>query len=116
MPTECRDLALLVARYHGDIHRAAELRPETIVTIIENADGVRRPDRFMQMLVACECDARGRTGHEDDEYPQAQRFLAALTAVRAVDAGAIAKACSDPAQIPQRVHEARVAAVASLEK
>ena len=116
VPTECRDLALLVARYHGDIHRAAELRPETMVTIIENADGVRRPDRFMQMLVACECDARGRTGHEDDEYPQAQRFLAALTAVRSVDAGAIAKACSDPAQIPQRVHEARVAAVASLEK
>lgn len=116
VPTECRDLALLVARYHGDIHRAAELRPETMVNIIENADGVRRPDRFMQMLVACECDARGRTGHEDDDYPQAQRFLAALTAVRAVDAGAIAKACSDPAQIPQRVHEARVAAVTALGK
>jgi tRNA nucleotidyltransferase (CCA-adding enzyme) len=116
VPTECRDLALLVARYHGDIHRAAELRPETIVNIIENADGMRRPDRFMQMLLACECDARGRTGHEDDEYPQAQRFLAALTAVRAIDAGAIAKACSDPAQIPQRVHEARVAAVAALGK
>jgi tRNA nucleotidyltransferase (CCA-adding enzyme) len=116
VPTECRDLALLVARYHGDIHRAAELRPETVVNIIENADGMRRPDRFMQMLLACECDARGRTGHEDDEYPQAQRFLAALTAVRAIDAGAIAKACSDPAQIPQRVHEARVAAVAALSK
>jgi tRNA nucleotidyltransferase (CCA-adding enzyme) len=114
VPTECRDLALLVARYHGDIHRAAELRPETVVNIIENADGMRRPDRFMQMLLACECDARGRTGHEDDEYPQAQRFLAALTAVRAIDAGAIAKACSDPAQIPQRVHEARVAAVTAL--
>ena len=116
VPTECRELALLVARYHGDIHRAAELRPETMVTLIENADGVRRPDRFMQMLLACECDARGRTGHEDDDYPQAQRFLAALTAVRAVDAGAIAKACSDPAQIPQRVHEARVAAVSALAK
>ena len=116
VPTECRELALLVARYHGDIHRAAELRPETMVTIIENADGMRRPDRFMQMLLACECDSRGRTGHEDDDYPQAQRFLAALTAVRAIDAGAIAKACSDAAQIPQRVHEARVAAVTALGK
>lgn len=113
VPSECRELAVLVARYHGDIHRAAELRPETMVKIIEQADGVRRPDRFMQALVACECDARGRTGHEDDDYPQAQRFLAALTAVRAVDAGAIAKGCEDPAQIPQRVHEARVKAVSA---
>lgn len=113
VPSECRELAVLVARYHGDIHRAAELRPETMVKIIEQADGVRRPDRFMQALVACECDARGRTGHEDDDYPQAQRFLAALTAVRAVDAGAIAKGCDDPAQIPQRVHEARVKAVSA---
>jgi tRNA nucleotidyltransferase (CCA-adding enzyme) len=114
VPSECRELAVLVARYHGDIHRAAELRPETMVKIIEHADGVRRPDRFMQALLACECDARGRTGHDDDDYPQAQRFLSALTAVRAVDAGAIAKACTDPAQIPQRVHEARVAAVTAL--
>ena len=114
VPSECRELAVLVARYHGDIHRAAELRPETMVKIIEQADGVRRPDRFIQALLACECDARGRSGHEDDDYPQAQRFLAALTAVRAVDAGAIAKACDDPAQIPQRVHEARIAAVAAV--
>ncbi|MDE2599567.1 MAG: multifunctional CCA addition/repair protein [Rhodocyclaceae bacterium] len=112
VPSECRELAVLVARYHGDIHRAAELRPETMVKIIETADGIRRPDRFLQALLACECDARGRTGHEDDEYPQAQRFLAALTAMRAVDAGAIAKSCDDAAQIPQRVHEARVKAVA----
>ncbi|MBY0340144.1 MAG: multifunctional CCA tRNA nucleotidyl transferase/2'3'-cyclic phosphodiesterase/2'nucleotidase/phosphatase, partial [Rhodocyclaceae bacterium] len=104
------------ARYHGEIHRVAALPPETIVTIIEHADGVRRPDRFVQALLACECDSRGRSGHADDDYPQAQIFLAALTAVRAVDAGAIAKACSEPAQIAQRVHEARVAAVAALQK
>lgn len=114
VPSECRELAVLTARYHGDIHRTAELRPDTMVKIIEQADGIRRPDRFMQMLLACECDARGRTGHEDDDYPQAQRFLAVLTAVRAIDAGAIAKACADPAQIPQRVHAARVAAAQTL--
>ncbi|MBX9850119.1 MAG: multifunctional CCA addition/repair protein [Rhodocyclaceae bacterium] len=114
VPSECRDLALLTARYHGDIHRTAELRPETMVKIIEQADGIRRPDRFMQMLLACECDARGRTGHEEDEYPQAQRFMAVLAAVRGIDAGAIAKACTDPAQIPARVHAARVEAVQAL--
>jgi tRNA nucleotidyltransferase (CCA-adding enzyme) len=116
VPTECRELAVLVARYHGDIHRAAELRPETIVKLIEHADGMRRPDRFMQMLLACECDARGRTGHNEDAYPQAQRLLSALMAVRSVDAGAIAKACDDPAQIPVRVHAARVAAVTALQQ
>lgn len=114
VPSECRDLALLTARYHGDIHRTAELRPETMVKIIEQADGIRRPDRFMQMLLACECDARGRTGHEEDEYPQAQHFMAVLAAVRGIDAGAIAKACPDPAQIPLRVHAARVEAVQAL--
>src|SRR5690606_41517508 len=98
---------------HGVNPRAAELRPQTTVTIIEPSGGVRRRDRFMQALLACECAARARRGHEDDDYPQAQRFLTALTAVRAVDAGAIAKACEDPARIPQRVHEARVAAVAA---
>lgn len=116
VPSECRELALLTARYHGDVHRAAELRPETVVKIIEQGDGIRRPDRFVQMLLACECDARGRTGHADDDYPQAQRFLAALTAARAVDAGAVARNCTDAAQIPQRVHAARVAAVAALGK
>jgi len=113
VPSECRDLARLVARYHGDIHRAAELRPETMVKMIEHADGLRRPERFSQMLQACECDARGRLGHADDDYPQKQRMMMALDAARGVDAGAIAKACSDPAQIPQHVHAARVAAVAA---
>lgn len=114
VPSECRDLAVLAARYHGDIHRAAELRPETVVKLIENADGIRRPDRFMQLLLTCECDARGRTGHADDTYPQAARLTTALAAVRSVDAGAIAKTCSDAAQIQQRVHEARIAAVQAL--
>ncbi|HTH94418.1 MAG TPA: multifunctional CCA addition/repair protein [Rhodocyclaceae bacterium] len=113
VPSECRDLARLVARYHGDIHRAAELRPETMVKMIEHADGLRRPERFSQMLQACECDARGRLGHADDYYPQKQRMMMALDAARGVDAGAIAKACSNPAQIPQHVHAARVAAVAA---
>lgn len=111
VPSECRDLARLVARYHGDIHRAAELRPETMVKMIEQADGLRRPERFAQMLLACECDARGRLGHADDDYPQKCRMTAALDAARGIDAGTIAKTCNDPAQIPQRVHTARVAAV-----
>lgn len=116
VPSDCRDLALLVATFHGDIHRAAELRPATMVRVIERCDGLRRPERFAQVLSACECDYRGRLGFSERAYPQAALWQRALAAVRAIDAGAIARACSDPAQIPLRLHEARVAAVKALER
>ncbi|MEW5888444.1 MAG: multifunctional CCA addition/repair protein [Pseudomonadota bacterium] len=109
VPAECRDLAILAAREHGDIHRAGELRPATLVKLIERVDGLRRPERFAQLLAACECDYRGRTGYGERPYPQAGILMTALAAMQSVDAGAIA--ARDPAHIPQRVHEARVAAV-----
>ena len=116
VPSDCRDLALLVATFHGDIHRAAELRPSTMVRVIERCDGLRRPERFAQVLSTCECDYRGRLGFSERAYPQTALWQRALAAVRAIDAGAIARACSDPAQIPLRLHEARVAAVKALER
>ena len=114
VPSDCRDLALLVAMFHGDIHRAAELRPSTMVKVIERCDGLRRPERFAQILAACECDYRGRLGFAERPYPQAALWRRALATVRAIDAGAIARACPDPAQIPLRIHEARVAALKAL--
>ena len=114
VPSDCRDLALLVAMFHGDIHRAAELKPATMVKVIERCDGLRRPERFVGMLSACECDYRGRLGFAERPYPQAALWRRSLAAVRAIDAGAIARACPDPAQIPSRLHEARVAALKAL--
>ncbi|MES1981043.1 MAG: multifunctional CCA addition/repair protein [Pseudomonadota bacterium] len=111
VPGECRDLGLLVARYHGDIHRAAELRAETIVRLFQSCDAWRRPERFNQILQACMSDARGRTGHEQDDYTQADYLLRCLQAARAVDAGEIAGRCDDKAAISERVRLARVAAV-----
>lgn len=111
VPGDCRDLALLAARYHGDIHRAADLRPATIVTLLERTDALRRPERFGQLLEACQADFNGRLGWGERPYPGAGRMLAALAAARAVDAGAVAAACADKADIPARVHAARVAAV-----
>ena len=102
---------MLVARFHGDVHRAAELRTTTIVKLIENADGLRRPQRFEQLLAACACDFHGRLGWADKPYLAPAIFMRALAAVRAVDAATIVQACSDAAQIPIRLHEARVAAV-----
>jgi len=111
VPKECRDLALLVARFHGQIHTAQELRPATIVKLLERTDALRRPERFEDVLQACASDFHGRPGFEALTYAPAPLLRSALAAARAVDAGAIAQALEDPARIPQAVHEARVHAV-----
>ena len=113
VPTDCRDVARLVARYHGDIYKVAELRPETRVKIIERCDALRRPERFAEILGACEADYRGRLGYAEKAYAAGDCWRRTLAAVQAVDAGTIARACTDPTQIPARIHEARVAASAS---
>ena len=110
-PAECRDLARLVARYHGDIRRGPLLRAATIATLLENADALRRPQRFRQLLDACLCDHHGRLGWQDKLPPAPELFETALVALRAVDAAAIARSCRDSTQIAERLHQARVAAV-----
>jgi len=114
---DCRDLALLAARYHGEIHRASELSvgdAEAAVTLLERCDALRRPQRFADLLDACASDFHGRSGYESRPYPQRDRLLAVQRAMQQVDAGAIAGQTPDPAQIPSRVHEARVAATQAL--
>jgi len=111
VPNDCRDLALLMARYHGTIHRAAELKASTIVSLFEKTDALRRPERFQQLLDACLCDYTGRLGWENKAYDSPQRLCTALAAVNAVEAGKIAAACSDKLKIPERIHAARVSAV-----
>jgi tRNA nucleotidyltransferase (CCA-adding enzyme) len=112
--SECRDLALLAARYHGDIHRAGELRAETVIKLFQSADAWRRPERFALLLQACAADARGRTGHENDAYPQADYLLNLLAVARAVDAGEIAKQCPDNNSIAAAVLRARISAIEAL--
>jgi len=114
VPSECRDLALLAARYHGDVHRAKDLRAETIIKLFQSADAWRRPERFKHLLQACASDARGRTGHENDAYPQADYLLQLLSVARAVDAGAIANGCADNDTIAATVRQARTVAIDAL--
>jgi tRNA nucleotidyltransferase (CCA-adding enzyme) len=111
VPTECRDLALIMARYHGNVHRAEDLKPSTIVTLLEKTDALRRPGRFQQLLDTCRCDYTGRLGWENRPYTSPQRLLTALAAVTSIEAGKIAAACNDKGSIPQRIHMARIAAV-----
>jgi tRNA nucleotidyltransferase (CCA-adding enzyme) len=116
VPTDCRDLAVMTAREHGNVSRALELRPNTIVTLFERCDAFRKPERFAQMLLASECDARGR-GHATHEmryrdYPQGPWLLRALAAARGVNAGEIAgRYVENKERIPEAIHAARVAAV-----
>ena len=111
VPNDCAELARITARYHGDVHRALQLRPDTILKMLEATDALRRPARFEAFLQACECDARGRPGFETVDYPSAAHLRRALTAAQNVDAAAIARDCANPAQIGQRVHAARIEAI-----
>ena len=110
-PADCRELALLVARYHGDIHRASELRAATLVKLLENSDALRRPQRFEQLLEACICDFHGRLGWANKPYSPPALLRQALAAMRGIDAALLVSTCSDAAQLPLRLHEARTAAV-----
>lgn len=114
IPNDCRDLAVMAAREHGNVARALELRPNTVVSLFERCDAFRKPDRFVDVLHVAECDQRGRTGFEDAAFPQAPYLMQALNAARAVDAGAVARGFAGDAQrIAPAVHAARVAAVAA---
>jgi tRNA nucleotidyltransferase (CCA-adding enzyme) len=84
LPGDYRELSVIVARYHGNVHRAAELKPSTILEFFERADAFRRPERFAQVLLACEADSRGRAGLEHLPYPQRPYLQAARDAAAAV--------------------------------
>ncbi len=88
VPLACRELAEVVAREHGNVHRSAEFGAAAVLRLIERCDAIRRPDRFDEMLLACECDARGRLGLEESAYPQRDRLRHALQLARSVDSAA----------------------------
>ncbi len=91
VPKKYAELALLVGRWHLQVHRAMELRPATLLELLERCDGLRRPERFAQILTACEMDKRGRKGLQQRDYPQRDYLLAALDAVNSVDYASIDK-------------------------
>ena len=118
VPTDCRELADVVAREHGNIHRSENLAAAATVRLLERCDAIRKPARFAQVLQACECDARGRLGFEDAAYPQAARLQRALDAALQVRTDTVAADAAERGlkgpQIGEAVHAARVGAVAAL--
>ena len=114
-PVDCRELAELAAREHGHVHASLDLQPAARLRLLERCDALRRPARFAELLLACECDARGRLGFEQRDYPQRARLLRALAFARGVDTAAVAQRAADRgqagAQIGEAIHAARVEAL-----
>jgi len=116
VPLACRATADVVAREHGNIHRSESLDPAAVLRLLERCDALRRPERFEDVLLACECDARGRLGFEDSTYPQRQRLRRAQKAALGVDTAPVAAAAAAAGargpKIGEAVGRARQAAVA----
>ncbi len=115
VPVDCRETADVVAREHGNIHRSGELNAAALLRLLERCDALRKPERFADVLLACECDARGRLGFEEAPYPQRPRLAAALAAARAVATGPIAaeaaRAGLGGPQVGEAIRRARIQAL-----
>jgi tRNA nucleotidyltransferase (CCA-adding enzyme) len=114
VPTHLRELAVITARFHTHVHRALELRPDTALRTLESCDALRRPERFADFLLACEADARGRTGLENREYPQRIYFTRMRDAATAVVLTPEERSGLSGEQIGQELRRRRVAAITKI--
>lgn len=116
VPAACKELALVVAAEHGHIHQSLGFGAAASLRLLQRCDALRRPERFEHVLLACECDARGRTGLEDRDYPQSQRLREALRAALSVDTAALAQEAHSlglkGVGVAQHIDAAREAAIA----
>ncbi len=108
---DCKELAHIVAKFHGKLHQASKMRPDTLLEFLMELDAIRQPARFADFLKACEADSRGRTGLENCDLPEAELLKRVLQAALSVDAGAIAQGFSEPEKIKAAVFEARLEAL-----
>ncbi len=111
VPNDCRELALLVAQHHGNVHRALELKPTTVLKLLEECDALRRPERFDEMLLACQCDAQGRTGLTEQPYPQRESLTRARDCVASVRPAAAELAGLNGEQIAAHLRQLRLNAL-----
>ena len=114
VPNDCKELAVMVAKFHGKLHQALKMRPDTLLEFLMELDALRQPMRFNDFLKACEADSRGRTGLENCELPETELMKTALQAALELDAGAIAKGITEPEKIKAAVFEARLKALKTI--
>ena len=111
VPNDCKELGMMVAKFHGKLHQALKMRPETLLEFLMDLDAIRQPARFDDFLKACEADSRGRTGLENCALPEIDFIMHALEASSSIDSGAIAKQYGEPQAIKKAVFEARLAVI-----
>ena len=111
VPNDCKELAHIVAKFHGKLHQAHHMRPGTLLGFLVDLDAIRQPERFNDFLKACEADSRGRTGLENCPTPDADLMRKVLQAAMTVDAGEVATRYDEPEKIKAAVFEARLEAV-----
>ena len=113
-PKEFKELAVIVAKQHGLVHKAEEIRSDTLLKLLESVDAFRRPERFELFLLACEADHRGRTGLEDTPFPQGEYLRKTFAAARQVSTGSLDTAKLSGAQIGEELKKRRLAAVRAV--
>jgi len=111
VPNEHKELAVIVTRYHGKYHRAEEMRAKSLLQLLEDCDGLRRPARFALFLLACEADSRGRPGFEKQDYPQVGILQAALTAAQSITAQPFVQQGLKGVAIKEAMQQARCQAI-----
>ena len=116
VPNDHRDLAVLVAKYHGLCHRALELKPATALKLIEDLDALRRSERFHQFLQACEADARGRQGSEGRDYPQAAYLQQVLAVVTSVSVAPLVDSGLSGQDLAASLRDLRIRAIAGMDR
>ena len=111
IPNAYRELGVLVSRYHLHMHKIMELRPSTLLELLENLDAFRRADRFEKFILACEADARGRKGLEERDYPQSDYLRRARQICAAVTLSEEERAGLQGFEIAKRIHDKRIGAI-----
>ena len=114
VPREFRELAVIVAKQHGLVHKAEEIRSDTLLKLLESVDAFRRPERFELFLSACEADHRGRTGLEDTPFPQGDHLRRSFAAARAVTTESLDTEKLKGAEIGAALKEKRLQAVRAV--
>jgi len=111
IPNNFKELACITAEFHLHVHRAFEIKNSTLLKTIEKLDGMRKPERYEQFLIACTADIRGRTGYEDYDYPQADRYREALSIIKSVDIQPLKDAGLQGKEMATAIHTARLSAL-----
>lgn len=116
VPNKHKELSLKACEFHTHVHRAFELKPSTVFKLFKQADALRKPERFKQFLIVCKADAKGRTGLEDQPYPQTDYIWQLLQQANNIDTKAISASGISGPEIGQAIESARIDAISKAIK